>query len=151
MNNTVEQNKKNLLFNSNNRKIDKEKSKINDNILDLEKKKVELLLDMGMMTYQKIRNNIINDIDFNEISNEILDVDKLIYDKNLELNKLTNLNTKKKCVCGNEVDNSDKFCSICGKNVEDEIKEYVICERCSTNVDIDSNYCTCCGSKIVIL
>ena len=50
-------------------------------------KKANLLLDMGIMTYEKIRNEIIIDDSFDNISNEILEIDKLIYNNNLRIKK----------------------------------------------------------------
>ncbi|MGL5328847.1 MAG: double zinc ribbon domain-containing protein [Peptostreptococcaceae bacterium] len=121
-----------------------------NNIKSLEKKKIKLLTEMGIMAYQKIRLEVIVDKDFEEISKEIIEIDKLIYDENLELDKINDLNLKKQCICGNEVSHLDKFCSTCGENVENEIKEVIICETCNSKIDIDSSFCVCCGNKVLI-
>ena len=63
-------------------KIENEKNDIYMEIENAQIKKANLLLDMGIMTYEKIRNEIIIDDSFDNISNEILEIDKLIYNNN---------------------------------------------------------------------
>ena len=68
-------------------KTQNEKYNINMEIENAQIKKANLLLDIGIMTYEKIRNNIIIDDSFNNICDEILEIDKLIYNNNLKLKK----------------------------------------------------------------
>ena len=69
----------------NNIKNSNESIKIKNIIKDAEDKKSLLLIDMGSLTYQKIRENIIIDKDFDTICTEILELDKIIYNNNKEL------------------------------------------------------------------
>ena len=69
-------------------KIENEKNDIYMEIENAQIKKANLLLDMGIMTYEKIRNEIIIDDSFDNICNEILEIDKLIYNNNLRIKKL---------------------------------------------------------------
>ena len=68
-------------------KIENEKNDIYMEIENAQIKKANLLLDMGIMTYEKIRNEIIIDDSFDNICNEILEIDKLIYNNNLRIKK----------------------------------------------------------------
>ncbi|MEG2195697.1 MAG: zinc ribbon domain-containing protein [Terrisporobacter sp.] len=134
----------------NRRDFYKEKIRISNLINESENKKSILLMEMGVLTYQKIRDNYLCDNDFKSMSNEIFELDRLIYNRNLELEKLKSINAINHCECGNEIKNQDKFCSVCGKKVEEsnDIK-MTTCNFCDVEIELDSNYCVCCG-KIVV-
>ncbi|WP_122638584.1 zinc ribbon domain-containing protein [Romboutsia sp. Marseille-P6047] len=141
--------KEKILKDKSGRENYREKVRINNLINEAEDKKTLLLIEMGTLSYQKIRDGYLRDDDFNEISNEIIELDKFIYKSNLELEKLESLNRINKCECGNTIKDQDKFCSVCGKNVEDIYEEEtIICDLCETEIDADSNYCVCCGKKV---
>ena len=123
--------------------------RINNLINEAEDRKTLLLIEMGTLSYQKIREGHLCDNDFDKISNDIIELDKFIYKSNLELEKMDKLNTINKCECGNVIKDQDKFCSVCGKNVEDIYEEdIIICDLCEAENDADSNYCVCCGKKV---
>ncbi len=154
---------------------------------------------MGILTYQKIREGYIKIEDFDSLSNSLLELDKYIYDRSLELNKLKKKNVTNDCECGNKIKGQDRFCSVCGKKVDDlddrnmiicefcdsEIKKknvtndcecgnkikgqdrfcsvcgkkvddlddrnMIICEFCDSEIEADSNYCVCCGKKVIFM
>lgn len=56
----------------------KEKSKLNREIDDIQEKKAKIFLEMGILTYQKIREDSINDNSFDKFCDELLELDKLI-------------------------------------------------------------------------
>ena len=125
-------------------------SKITSLINDAENKKSSLLIEMGILTYQKIREGHINIEDFDSLSNSLLELDKYIYDNNLELNKLKKKNITNDCECGNKIKDQDKFCSVCGKKVDDlDDRNMIVCEFCNSEIEADSNYCVCCGKKVI--
>lgn len=128
----------------------KESVRINNLINEAESKKSTLLMEMGILTYQQIREGYIKVEDFDSISNSILELDKFIYDRNIELKELKKKNTTNSCECGNTIKNNDKFCSICGKKVE-ELDDIIMisCEFCESEIEADSNYCVCCGKKVL--
>ena len=127
----------------------KEKANINILINEHEDKKSVLLTELGILTYKKIREGCILDKDFDEISDKILECDKIIYKNIKELEKINNSNKVIECECGNKLNNNDKFCSVCGKNIEElKCEETIICGTCNLEIDIDSNYCVCCGKKL---
>jgi len=133
----------------NNIKNNNESIKIKNIIKDAENKKALLLIEMGNLTYQKIREDFIIDKDFDTISNEILELDKIIYANSKELENIKKINTTSKCECGNEMKKSDKFCSICGKKSEElNDNKTIQCEFCNEYIDIDSTYCVCCGNRV---
>lgn len=128
----------------------KEKNSINKIINENQELKSRLFLDMGILTYDKIRKNEIVDTDFDEISNEIVKIDKIIYENMKIIEALNKSMEESICECGKTISKGAKFCAECGKKVEIELeeKEYITCEICNMNIDIDSIYCICCGNKI---
>ena len=75
---------KNIVNKFSENKIENEKNDIYIDIENAQIKKANLLLNMGIITYEKIRNNIIVDDSFDSICDEILEIDKLIYNNNLK-------------------------------------------------------------------
>ena len=133
----------------NNIKNNNESIKIRNIIKDAEDKKVLLLIDMGKLTYQKIRENFIIDKDFDTICKEILEIDKIIYTNSKELENIKKMNTTSNCECGNKMKNGDKFWSWCGtKSEESSDNQLIECEFCNEYIDIDSTYCACCGNRV---
>lgn len=65
----------------------KEKSKLNREIDDIQEEKAKIFLEMGILTYQKIREDSINDNSFDKFCDELLELDKLIYEKIWKLMK----------------------------------------------------------------
>lgn len=129
-------------------KIEKEKKDIYIEIKDYQIKKANLLLEMGIMTYEKIRNEIIIDDSFENICNEILEIDKLIYNNNLKIKTLEESSKELVCECRNFINSENKFCSICGKKVEKEDKYLIECTKCNSLNEEDALYCGCCGIKL---
>lgn len=138
-----------ILKDRNEIELHKEKTRINSFINEAEDKKSTLLIELGMLTYQKIRNGYSYDEMFENIANEIMELDKIIYNNNIELEKIKKSSDTNKCECGNIIKLEDKFCSVCGMSLEDLSKdETITCEFCGAEIDEDSNYCVCCGSKV---
>ena len=129
-------------------KVENEKNDIYKEIEISKIKKANLLLDMGIMTYEKIRNEIIVDNSFDDICNEILEIDKLIYNNNLRIKKLEEKSDEIVCECGSVLNSENKFCGTCGKKVEIEEEYLTECIRCNSLNEEDSVYCACCGSKL---
>ena len=80
-------------------KIENEKNDIYMEIENAKIKKANLLLDMGIMIYEKIRSEIIIDDSFDNICNEILEIDKLIYNNNLRIKTLEEKPQEIVCEC----------------------------------------------------
>ena len=129
-------------------KVENEKNDIYKEIEISKIKKANLLLDMGIMTYEKIRNEIIVDNSFDDICNEILEIDKLIYNNNLRIKKLEEKSDEIVCECGSVLNSENKFCGTCGKKVEIEEDYLTECIRCNSLNEEDSVYCACCGAKL---
>ncbi|MEF9992684.1 MAG: zinc ribbon domain-containing protein [Romboutsia sp.] len=127
-----------------------EKEKSNMEIKDAQKKKAELFINMGMITYQKIRERSIDDIDFDDLCREILELDKIVYENALNAEELNNKKRIVVCSCGHEVDIDGKYCSECGEKIELLIQKLdtIDCTRCGNNIEIDFNFCVCCGNKV---
>ena len=128
--------------------IENEKFIILEEIENAERKKENLLLNMGIMTYEKIRNEKIVDESFDNICDELLEVDKLIYNNNIKINKLEETSKDIICECGNILNSENNFCGICGKKIEIKNSYYNECKKCNTLNEDDSIYCGCCGIKL---
>ena len=141
--------KENVSKDTGDRKNFEEINKLTNLINEAEYKKSSLLIEMGILTYQKIREGNISIEDFDILSNSLLELDKYIYDSNIELNKLRKQNITNDCECGNKLKYQDKFCSVCGKKVDSlDDKNMIICEFCNSEIEENSNYCVCCGKKV---
>ena len=129
-------------------KIENEKNDIYMEIENAKIKKANLLLDMGIMIYEKIRSEIIIDDSFDNICNEILEIDKLIYNNNLRIKTLEEKSQEIVCECGSVINSENRFCGTCGKKVEIEEDYLTECTRCDSLNEEDSVYCACCGIKL---
>lgn len=134
-------------------KFKKNKMKENEivflkNIEEAEIKKANLLLDMGIMTYEKIRREEILDDSFDDISNKILEIDKIIYSNKIMIKNIENRSKEFVCECGNKLNIENKFCGSCGKKIAKEEINLIECERCNQLNEEDSSYCGCCGVKL---
>ncbi len=129
-------------------KLDNEINDIYTEIENAQMRKANLLLDMGIMTYEKIRKSIIIDDSFDNICDEILEIDKLIYNNNLKIKSLEESSKELVCECGNVLNLENNFCPSCGKKIEVEEEYLIECTRCNALNEDDSIYCGCCGAKL---
>nr|UWI48796.1 zinc ribbon domain-containing protein [Clostridioides difficile] len=130
----------------------KEKSKINREIDDIQEKKSKLFLEMGMLTYQKIRENSIDDECFDKFCDELLGLDKIIYEKNMEINDMEIAENNVTCECGYVGNINDKYCAECGRKFEldNDYDDFIVCGYCESEIDSESEFCPCCGRKIIM-
>ena len=129
-------------------KLDNEKNDIYTEIENAQMRKTDLLLNLGMIAYEKIRKAIIIDESFDDICNEILEIDKLIYNNKLKIKTLEESSKELVCECGNILNSENNFCPACGKKIEVEEEYFIECARCNTLNEDDSIYCGCCGIKL---
>lgn len=125
-----------------------EKIKIKKSINDCEDLKAQVLLKLGIMTFDKIRKGEIIDMDFDILCDEIKNLDIEIYTNYMQLRNFENESKKTTCQCGYVAFKNEKFCPQCGKNLIEEEKLYITCQNCNKETEKDSNFCACCGSKI---
>lgn len=127
----------------------KEIAKHNKIIEDIQNKKVELLLEIGLMTYQKIRTGDISDKEINEKCKSIVGFDYIIYENQKSIYEIKNSTDGTMCECGAKVSSEDKFCSGCGNKVEieEDTTQYANCTNCEMSIPSDVRYCPCCGCK----
>lgn len=128
----------------------KRKDEINKIINELEIKKTELLLQMGILTYENMRGVECDFEELKNISNKILEIDKIIYENQIQLEEMDKVEVETVCECGYTINPNDKFCSECGSKIEDNnVDELsIICNYCNCNLEENDNYCGCCGNKI---
>ncbi|MCC0628565.1 MULTISPECIES: zinc ribbon domain-containing protein [unclassified Clostridioides] len=130
----------------------KEKSKLNREIDDIQEKKAKIFLEMGILTYQKIREDSIDDESFDKLCDELLELDKIIYEKNMEINEIETAESNVICECGYVGGINDKYCAECGKKFEldNEYDDFIVCGYCESEIDSESEFCPCCGRKIIM-
>lgn len=122
--------------------------KIKKSISDSEDRKAKLFFEMGMKTYYKIRKGELSTEDFEEICDEIKNLDIDIYTQYMKLRQLQENSKRTTCECGYVAFKDEKFCPQCGQNLQPKELEYKLCKSCNSKIDIDSNFCGCCGHKI---
>lgn len=125
-----------------------EKIKIKKNINDCEDLKAQILLKLGIITFDKIRKGEIIDNDFDILCEEIKNLDIEIYKKYMQLRSFEKEIKKNICKCGYVAFKNEKFCPQCGKNLVEDEKLYITCPYCNQETEKDSNFCACCGSKV---
>lgn len=128
----------------------KEKSKLSKIIEDAQDKKSQLLCEIGLVMYQKIREGIIVEQDLDDICESIKGFDYIIYDSKNKISMLETMQSENKCSCGNEIEDTDKFCRGCGKKVEVLVykTELCRCNNCEADIEYGSKFCPCCGRGI---
>ncbi|MFQ7521142.1 MAG: double zinc ribbon domain-containing protein [Clostridium sp.] len=121
----------------------------NKKLESIRQKKSNIIFELGLVTYKKIRNGEITDYQLSKISEDIIGLDYVIYNMKCEKEGINNKNSIR-CTCGNDISKSDKFCNECGKKVVllDLIKENKICSNCEVIIEDDYSFCNCCGYKI---
>lgn len=131
------------------KKTNSEEERLLNEIVDAEKEKAKIFMEMGILLYKKIREQAIEDQSFEEMSNTLVSLDKLIYENRLSLDEHIDEKKEIECECGNIIGIDSKFCSKCGKMIElQATKEIVECISCGVEIDANSKYCICCGSKL---
>jgi len=117
-----------------------------------EEKRSNLIYSLGELTYENIRTRKNDSERVKNISDEILELDKNIFDLLKVIDRKTKEENGLTCTCGNSLTSDDKFCKECGKKVESELdkknSEKIICSRCQSEILASSKYCNCCGINI---
>lgn len=125
-----------------------ERIKIKKIINECEDLKAQVLLNLGIMTFDKIRKGEIIDKDFDTLCEKIKNLDIEIYTKYMQLRNFENESKKTTCQCGYVAFKNEKFCPQCGKSLIEEKKSYITCHNCNQETEKGSNFCACCGNKI---
>lgn len=131
-------------------KISDERKDLYKVINEAKGKKAKALMNMGIITYQKIREENICNPSFKDLCDEILGLDKIIYEYSSRINNTNKVDEEKVCKCGAKIDEDDKFCFECGQKIELlEVERKLNCIYCEAEIDLDSNFCTCCGKRVL--
>ena len=130
----------------------KEKSRLSKIIEDAQDKKVQLLAEIGLVMYQKIREGSIVEHELDDIYESIKGFDYIIYDSKKKITNLENMQIQNKCSCGSEIEGTNKFCRGCGKKVEVYIEKLDLCKcnNCESDIEYGSKFCPCCGRIVSI-
>lgn len=128
----------------------RDKSKLSNIINEAQVKKTNVLAELGLLTYEKIRLGEINDEELNVICKSILGFDYIIYNNSKKMEELDSTSQNIVCSCGTVISEGGKFCTECGKRVEVPVEDivYITCKHCETKIEEDSNFCPCCGNRM---
>ena len=131
--------------------ISQEVSALTKSTEEINFRKTKSLIELGELVYQNVREK-------KETNQEIIDAcqcligfDYLIYKNNKEIANLQKSEQGTLCECGEYYfTKDDLFCSHCGNPVNKVVETVntLTCETCHTDIDINLNYCPCCGIKI---
>lgn len=124
----------------------KEKNKLNIEIEKAQNEKTKIFVNAGIELYEMVRNEQVMQEDLVNLFDNMVELDKTIYELNLKVEKIQSKNSIK-CECGNILKDNSKFCSQCGKKIEEEV-EFEICEFCSSEIRENAKFCVCCGNKV---
>ncbi|MGL5314777.1 MAG: zinc ribbon domain-containing protein [Peptostreptococcaceae bacterium] len=129
----------------------KEASRLNKIIEDTNAKKGDMLLEIGLMTYEKIRKGELIDLDIKEKCKSIVGFDYIIYESQKKISEIKREKQGFLCDCGNNLSAEDKFCGGCGKKVELPVDDnnYIVCYNCDTSIVSEYSFCPCCGVRII--
>ncbi|WP_263629630.1 zinc ribbon domain-containing protein [Bacillus tianshenii] len=114
--------------------------------------KSKILLELGQVTYGKLRKGQFQDEELFGIAHSIIGLDKQMYTASkqiAELSKTTQNGVM--CSCGTLNGVTDKFCGGCGAKIEQaaevDLSTASSCGHCEEVVPAGANFCPCCGSR----
>lgn len=118
-------------------------------------RKAKVLLEVGQLTYSKIRQGEILDSELAEITEKLVGIDREIYESRKMANELQSKSSQNGITCSScqTVNSEDaKFCGGCGEKVEAavnmEVAEGINCVMCEETIPESANFCHCCGTKV---
>lgn len=125
---------------------------LRDELGQFEEKRTSFILELGELAYGQVRNNQIDQELVDSIGNEILGLDKDIFNLLRTIEEKSVKENDSNCECGAVLTPTDKFCKECGKRVElfstNSDGETIICKRCDMGNLASNKFCNCCGIKI---
>ncbi|MCL6573712.1 MAG: zinc ribbon domain-containing protein [Bacillus sp. (in: Bacteria)] len=114
--------------------------------------KGKLYFKMGQQAYNLLRTGNIQDDLLKNLGNEMMELDKKIWQLTEELSQFSMKTVEKSCPkCGQKITGDGKFCSFCGNMMEDQLQKEEVgqpCVQCNTAVPVQAQFCPCCGRAI---
>lgn len=125
---------------------------LRDEVISFQDKRTSLILELGELTYGQMRDSGMDQDLVNSIGNEILDLDKKIFNLLSTIGEKSAKENDSLCECGATLTLNDKFCKECGKKVElfsaKVDLETIRCNRCDMENLVGNKFCNCCGIKL---
>lgn len=134
--------------------IAQEISKLNKILGESSLDKTKVLIELGQVTYRKLREGSLSDEELLSISQSITELDKKQFVTMKKINELNQQNHQSDngCTsCGTVNSAGDKFCGGCGSKLDVEVAvtvEKVPCTHCEEHVAVNATFCNCCGHKM---
>ncbi len=111
--------------------------------------RMDLVIKLGELAHSQLREKSGDISVLNNLSNEIIHKDVIIYQSQNAITKLT-ANQHQCSKCQQSVEHNAKFCGNCGTlnpNFKDPNAQQVICNSCEQLIEEQHIYCPCCGVK----
>lgn len=126
-------------------------SALRSEILERQKNRSRLMLQIGEIAYSKIRRDEIASESFEEYLDKIKEIDRAIFNYFKILDEKTRKDEGMVCECGEELMPDSKFCGSCGKEIVEEARQEdfdcITCNSCGESIIASSKFCSSCGFK----
>lgn len=116
---------------------------------ELEKQRMLSILNLGEITYSKLRGGEAKDPQ--EISYKISQIDKELYEIEKKIISIEIERKGLKCSkCREEISITDKFCNNCGETVNAKEDREILgnCKVCKNTLYLEDKFCSACGYSI---
>lgn len=129
-----------------------QKQSLNEQIHNMIKERTDKVLVLGELTYKSQRQSHSDDKQFEQLYEDIFQIDQAIAAAKRDLAQLMNQSDTSTCECGNEVGEMDQFCGECGAKVVHATRlseeEQTMCSTCEAMIPYDASFCTVCGHAV---
>lgn len=137
--------------------VSQEVSRLKREVSEASTAKSKILLEVGQLTYKKMRTGEVNDEELKGVTNRLLSLDHTIYQATFKIHELNaREGTDNGITCPNcEMENDEhaKFCGGCGDRIEKKVVseevDFAHCDTCEEAIPKSSNFCPCCGMKVI--
>jgi len=137
--------------------------RIKSEIKRLANKKEELMFEFGEMSYESFGASMNENSSLSQKYEEISNLDNEINLLQLDAEKILEMSTQAsskskaltQCECGAGLDEEQRFCGSCGKNVEQIVQEAIqkkkaeepiTCSDCGAKIPSQAKFCPKCGA-----
>lgn len=130
-----------------------EVGQIRQQLEQLRQKRIEQILTLGNAVHQDIREGVILEPRYLQITEPIGQLDREIYSlaKSLELLQQSQKANNQCPSCKKAIGESDKFCGSCGETLPSnepiQVNE-IACKHCEMMIPEQSSFCPCCGFSL---
>lgn len=131
--------------------LNQQKKKVNDEIHQKTKVRSDKILVLGELVYKKMRSVPVEDKQFEQLHEDLLEIDRSLAESKRDLADLLKKFEVKTCECGSELGEQDQFCGECGAKQVQEVplseENSKACHTCNEKIPLDALFCASCGHR----